>query len=49
MKMKELAGTGMVEVYNNQQLWSNRQTQKIYDAFVDVLFVIIKLISICFL
>ena len=36
MKMKELAGTGMVEVYNNQQLWSNRQTQKIYDAFVDV-------------
>ena len=36
MKMKELAGTGMVEVYNNQFLWSNRQTQKIYDAFVDV-------------
>ena len=36
MKMKELAGTGMVEVYNHQQLWNNRQTQRIYDAFVDV-------------
>ena len=36
MKMKELAGTGMVEVYNNQYLWDNRQTQKVYDAFVDI-------------
>lgn len=36
MKMKELAGTGMVEVYNNQHLWNNRQMQKVYDAFVDV-------------
>ena len=36
MEMKELAGTGMVEVYNNQALWNNRQMQKIYDAFVDV-------------
>ncbi|WP_339650503.1 phytanoyl-CoA dioxygenase family protein [uncultured Maribacter sp.] len=36
MKMKELTGTGMVEVYNHQYLWNNRQTQKIYDAFVDV-------------
>jgi len=36
MKMKELAGTGMVEVYNNQFLWSNRQQQKVYDTFVDV-------------
>ncbi|MEL6916898.1 MAG: phytanoyl-CoA dioxygenase family protein [Bacteroidota bacterium] len=36
MKMKELAGTGMVEVYNHQHLWNNRQTQKVYDAFVDV-------------
>ena len=36
MQMKELAGTGMVEVYNNQYLWNNRQTQKVYDAFVDV-------------
>ena len=36
MKMKELAGTGMVEVYNHQKLWNNRQTQRVYDAFVDV-------------
>jgi ectoine hydroxylase-related dioxygenase (phytanoyl-CoA dioxygenase family) len=36
MKMKELAGTGMVEVYNNQHLWNNRQTQRLYDAFVDI-------------
>lgn len=36
MKMQELAGTGMVEVYNHQLLWNNRQTPKIYDAFVDV-------------
>lgn len=36
MQMKELAGTGMVEAYNNQYLWNNRQTQRLYDAFVDV-------------
>ena len=36
MQMKELAGTGMVEVYNNQHLWNNRQTQRVYDAFVDI-------------
>ena len=36
IQMKELAGTGMVEVYNNQHLWNNRQTQKVYDAFVDI-------------
>jgi hypothetical protein len=36
MKMKELAGTGMVEVYNHQQLWNNRMTQRVYDAFVDI-------------
>lgn len=36
MQMKELTGTGMVEVYNHQYLWNNRQTQKVYDAFVDV-------------
>ncbi|MEQ8244233.1 phytanoyl-CoA dioxygenase family protein [Fulvivirga sp.] len=34
--MKELVGTGMVEVYNHQYLWDNRQTQKVYDAFVDI-------------
>jgi len=36
MKMKELTNTGMVEVYNNQYLWDNRQYPKIYDAFVDI-------------
>ncbi|MEM6628407.1 MAG: phytanoyl-CoA dioxygenase family protein [Bacteroidota bacterium] len=36
IQMKELAGTGMVEVYNNQYLWNNRQFPKIYDAFVDI-------------
>jgi hypothetical protein len=36
MQMKELAGTGMVEVYNTQALWDNRQVQRIYDAFVDI-------------
>jgi len=36
MQMKELMGTGMVEVYNHQHLWNNRQTQRVYDAFVDV-------------
>lgn len=36
MKMKELTGTGMVEVYNHQHLWNNRQTQRVYDAFVDI-------------
>ncbi len=36
IKMKELAGTGMVEVYNNQYLWDNRQTKRVYDAFADI-------------
>ncbi len=36
IQMKELAGTGMVEVYNHQQLWNNRQMQRVYDAFVDI-------------
>ncbi len=36
MKMKELTNTGMVEVYNHQNLWNNRQNQRVYDAFVDV-------------
>lgn len=36
MKMKELTNTGMVEVYNNQYLWNNRQVQRVYDAFVDI-------------
>ena len=36
MKMKELAGSGMVELYNHQYEWDNRQTQRVYDAFVDI-------------
>lgn len=36
MKMKELTGAGMVEVYNHQYLWNNRQMPGVYDAFVDV-------------
>ena len=36
MEMKELAGTGMVEVYNNQFLWDNRQTKRVYESFVDI-------------
>jgi len=36
MQMKELTGTGMVEVYNNQHLWNNRQTKRVYDAFCDI-------------
>ena len=36
MQMKELSYTGMVEVYNHQSLWNNRQYKKVYDAFVDI-------------
>src|ERR1700744_4078597 len=36
MQMKELTNTGMVEVYNHQYLWDNRQVQRLYDAFVDI-------------
>jgi hypothetical protein len=35
-RMKELNNTGMVEVYNHQSLWDNRQHQRVYDAFVDI-------------
>ncbi len=35
-KMTELNNTGMVEVYNHQSLWDNRQLQKVYDIFVDL-------------
>jgi ectoine hydroxylase-related dioxygenase (phytanoyl-CoA dioxygenase family) len=34
--MKELNNSGMVEVYNHQLLWDNRQYQRVYDAFVDI-------------
>ncbi|MDA0793634.1 MAG: phytanoyl-CoA dioxygenase family protein [Bacteroidetes bacterium] len=36
MQMKELQGTGMVEVYNHQYLWENRQTERVYKAFTDI-------------
>lgn len=36
MQMKVLAGTGMVEIYNHQFLWENRQSQRVYDSFVDI-------------
>lgn len=36
MQMKELIGSGMVEMYNHPLLWENRQSQRVYDAFVDV-------------
>ncbi|MCU0346045.1 MAG: phytanoyl-CoA dioxygenase family protein [Saprospiraceae bacterium] len=36
MMMKELTNTGMVEVYNHQRLWDNRQWPRVYDAFVDI-------------
>ncbi len=36
MQMKELTNTGMVEVYNHQYLWDNRQYPKVYEAFADI-------------
>lgn len=36
MQMKELANTGMVEVYNHQTLWNNRQVPKVHQAFADI-------------
>ena len=36
IEMKELVGSGMVELYQHQYLWDNRQYPKIYDAFVDI-------------
>lgn len=35
-RMVELNNTGMVEIYNHQYLWDNRQQRPIYDAFVDI-------------
>ncbi|WP_433969583.1 phytanoyl-CoA dioxygenase family protein [Tunturiibacter gelidiferens] len=34
--MKELNNSGMVEVYNHQTLWDNRQEPRVYHAFVDI-------------
>jgi hypothetical protein len=36
MKMKELTNTGMVEVYNHQYLWDNRQFPKVHEVFCDI-------------
>lgn len=35
-RMKELNNSGMVEIYNHQFLWDNRQEKRVYDAFVDI-------------
>lgn len=34
--MTELNNSGMVECYHHQELWNNRQSQRVYDAFVDI-------------
>jgi hypothetical protein len=36
MQMKELVGSGMVELYNHQFQWDNRQYPRVYDAFADI-------------
>ncbi|WP_353481395.1 phytanoyl-CoA dioxygenase family protein [Haliscomenobacter sp.] len=36
MRMKELTNSGMVEIYNHQYLWENRQSERLYNAFVDI-------------
>lgn len=36
MKMAELNNTGMVEIYNHQYLWDNRQYPRIHQAFADI-------------
>ena len=35
-KMQELNNSGMVECYNNQVLWNNRQNPRVYESFVDL-------------
>jgi ectoine hydroxylase-related dioxygenase (phytanoyl-CoA dioxygenase family) len=35
-QMRELNNSGMVELYNHQALWDNRQHPRVYDAFVDI-------------
>lgn len=32
----ELNNSGMVEIYNHQYLWDNRQEPRLYDAYVDI-------------
>jgi ectoine hydroxylase-related dioxygenase (phytanoyl-CoA dioxygenase family) len=36
MQMKELINTGMVEIYNHQYMWDNRQHPKVHQAFADI-------------
>jgi Phytanoyl-CoA dioxygenase (PhyH) len=36
MQMSELNNTGMVEIYNHQYLWDNRQYPKVHQAFADI-------------
>jgi hypothetical protein len=36
IQMVELKNSGMVEVYNHQALWNNRQYPRVYEAFVDI-------------
>jgi ectoine hydroxylase-related dioxygenase (phytanoyl-CoA dioxygenase family) len=36
MQMAELNNTGMVEIYNHQYLWNNRQHPKVHAAFADI-------------
>ena len=32
----ELNNVGMTEIYHHQRMWDNRQSQRVYDAFVDI-------------
>ena len=34
--MVELNNSGMVEVYNHQLLWDSRQSQRVFDTYVDI-------------
>ena len=34
--LEVLNNSGMVEIYNHQFLWDNRQQQRVYDAFADI-------------
>lgn len=36
IEMKELVGSGMVEMYNHPYMWANRQHPRVYDTFVDI-------------
>src|SRR5687768_212627 len=36
MQRKDLYNTGMVEIYNHQYMWDNRQYPKVHQAFSDV-------------